>query len=411
MGIDKAARKAKEEKVKQILLMAAALVGMVFLASSDGGYALADGGYRDVETVHSSGWVREFTSPALDRTGNAPISYYDGLDVHVHSANDLSLNPTDETTIEASVNPSSSVWTKEKPITVSGSSSDLADYQVSVVIDYESEMQPDYDDLRFVDENGSSLSYWIESYTASSAKTWVKVPSIASSGTTIYMHYGNPTASSASNGSETFEFFDDFSGTSLDSERWPIQAGSITVAGGEVHLDSPGTNYAYANSSPQEYNTGVIEFRAKYTYDADITRFGSFLGCGHYGGTYLGRGIHIWHAGAYILGSNDPGVYHNYKIVKAPSEAQWYFDDVYKFTRPISGNIGAMDMGCQEVDRAGDAWFDYVLVRKIGPVGGIAELPDISDSSGRNYIALAGIAAAALVALSASVWYARRRLS
>ena len=43
------------------------------------------------------------------------------------------------------------------------------------------------------------------------------------------------------------------------------------------------------------------------------------------------------------------------------------------------------------------------------PVGGLAELPDVSDSSSRNYIALAGLAAAALVALTAGAWYARRR--
>jgi hypothetical protein len=43
-------------------------------------------------------------------------------------------------------------------------------------------------------------------------------------------------------------------------------------------------------------------------------------------------------------------------------------------------------------------------------VGGIAELPEVSGSSARNYIALAGLAAAALVALGAGGWYARRRL-
>jgi hypothetical protein len=43
------------------------------------------------------------------------------------------------------------------------------------------------------------------------------------------------------------------------------------------------------------------------------------------------------------------------------------------------------------------------------PVGGLAELPNVSDSSARNYIALAGLAAAAAVALAASGWYARRR--
>ena len=43
------------------------------------------------------------------------------------------------------------------------------------------------------------------------------------------------------------------------------------------------------------------------------------------------------------------------------------------------------------------------------PVGGMAELPAISGSSGRNYIALAALAAAALAALTAGGWYVRRR--
>jgi hypothetical protein len=43
------------------------------------------------------------------------------------------------------------------------------------------------------------------------------------------------------------------------------------------------------------------------------------------------------------------------------------------------------------------------------PVGGIAELPDVSGSAGRSYVALAGLAAGALVALAAGGWYARRR--
>jgi len=43
------------------------------------------------------------------------------------------------------------------------------------------------------------------------------------------------------------------------------------------------------------------------------------------------------------------------------------------------------------------------------PVGGVAQIPDASGSSGPNYLALAGLAAALLVALSAGGWYARRR--
>ena len=43
------------------------------------------------------------------------------------------------------------------------------------------------------------------------------------------------------------------------------------------------------------------------------------------------------------------------------------------------------------------------------PVGGIAELPDASGSPARNYVPLAALAAAALVALTAGALYARRR--
>jgi hypothetical protein len=49
------------------------------------------------------------------------------------------------------------------------------------------------------------------------------------------------------------------------------------------------------------------------------------------------------------------------------------------------------------------------IVGLADPVGGIAELPDVSDSSAPNYLAPAGLAAAALAALAAGTWYARRQ--
>jgi hypothetical protein len=58
---------------------------------------------------------------------------------------------------------------------------------------------------------------------------------------------------------------------------------------------------------------------------------------------------------------------------------------------------------------SGPAYVDDITFG-FAPVGGIAELPDVGqgDSSARNFIALAG-AAAALLALTAGAWYARRR--
>jgi hypothetical protein len=52
---------------------------------------------------------------------------------------------------------------------------------------------------------------------------------------------------------------------------------------------------------------------------------------------------------------------------------------------------------------------DWTATAGYEPVGGIAVLPDVSDSSVPNYIPLVAVAAAALVALTAGGWHARRR--
>ncbi len=102
-------------------------------------------------------------------------------------------------------------WSFRREINISNTGGDLTDYQVKITVDYDSDMQSDYDDLRFADTNSNNLSYWIEDYTTSNATVWVKVPFLENNtNTTIYMYYGNPSASSASNGTNTFEFFDNF---------------------------------------------------------------------------------------------------------------------------------------------------------------------------------------------------------
>ncbi len=83
----------------------------------------------------------------------------------------------------------------------------------------------DYADIRFTDATGTTLlPFWMES----DGKFWVKVPSIPTTGTTIYAYYGNPQANDAQNGTGTFEFFDDFSG---DLSKWTLSATTSIVSG------------------------------------------------------------------------------------------------------------------------------------------------------------------------------------
>jgi len=104
----------------------------------------------------------------------------------------------------------------------------LVDYQVLVVVDTASlisagKLQDTCADIRFTDSDGVTLlSYWIESgCNTTSTRIWVRVPSIPGASTkTIYLYYGNPTASSASDPVNTFWFFDDFTTYRSTNGTW-----------------------------------------------------------------------------------------------------------------------------------------------------------------------------------------------
>jgi len=97
------------------------------------------------------------------------------------------------------------------------SGKDLTDYQICIELSSSnfdfSHTKSDGSDIRFTDENGSELDYWIESWDSENeqAKVWIKIPSLpANSEKEIWMYYGNPDVNSGANGEATFLFFDDF---------------------------------------------------------------------------------------------------------------------------------------------------------------------------------------------------------
>lgn len=97
----------------------------------------------------------------------------------------------------------------------------------------------DFGDVRFTWFNSSSLSevecnYWIEDLTAQdNARFWVKIPEIsAETNSTIYVYYGRDDMVTTSNGNNTFDFFDDFSGT---LSKWTIVGGTWQVQNGVLN--------------------------------------------------------------------------------------------------------------------------------------------------------------------------------
>ena len=119
-----------------------------------------------------------------------------------------------------------------RPIRIKGSNRELRDYQVKIVLNRDNfpleKCKSDGSDIRFRDETGQALPYWIESWTSNEAVIWCKIPYIpARKIKDIWIIYGNPAAVSASNGDATFDFFDDFEPAPGYTLKGIVEAGAI----------------------------------------------------------------------------------------------------------------------------------------------------------------------------------------
>nr|MDO8114870.1 DUF2341 domain-containing protein [Candidatus Sigynarchaeota archaeon] len=96
------------------------------------------------------------------------------------------------------------------------------------------------DDIRFFDAVNTSLSYWIESWVVGGISTiWIKIPVTGTN--QITMRYGKASAPAASSGVSTFQFFDDFTGSSLNASKWTSYTdtySTMSVSGGLLHVVS-----------------------------------------------------------------------------------------------------------------------------------------------------------------------------
>jgi len=152
-------------------------------------------------------------------------------------------------------------WNYRQRVDISNSSgSDLTDFQVSIDIGTSAliaagKMQSDCDDIRITDQNGNLLPYWIEENNpgcnqVTDTKIWVKAPSLPTSGSPVYVYYGNSSATTVQNGEDVFEFFDDFNGSSIDTTKWTVTGTMLSLTGGRIRAErADGTGSIYANST------------------------------------------------------------------------------------------------------------------------------------------------------------------
>lgn len=238
-------------------------------------------------------------------------------------------------------------WTKSLNISLYNSTTTLTDYQVKFVIYRSSgtnngdniylgiDCQSNYGDIRFTSTSDVEYSYWIESYDASSATVWVKIPSLTGSAyTDIVLQYGNSSATTTSNGSNTFVFFDHFEGSSLDTGKWTATAGSPSIGSSLCTLNiSSGYETITSVLTSFTCTSHIVETRASFSLGSvdnvcEMGMGGNILGANRVAGNVYGlrtynnsyggpqdtnvgasyTGYHIWglkYNGSGILGQID----------------------------------------------------------------------------------------------------------
>ena len=141
------------------------------------------------------------------------------------------------------ISSASAVWpngyTYRREIAITGSTGAGTYYQVPVWIGQDGTVtncnftledhgQADFDDVRFTASDGTTyLPHWREYVTGGVGKFWVNVSADLGSARDIYIYYGNATAVNASNGNQTFIFFDNFT---ANLDRWTVGQGTWVVS-------------------------------------------------------------------------------------------------------------------------------------------------------------------------------------
>ncbi len=147
---------------------------------------------------------------------------------------------------------------------------------VKVQVTYDSDMQANFEDLRFTSDDGQTLiPHWVEKYTASTdAQVWVRVPTMtASDNATVFMYYGSSTAPSVSSGLSTFDVFDDFEDNDISEYSGATSLFQTTAS--PVY----GGSYALQASNPLgRTQTGGIYLTDQTTEEGQIIRFTQYVG-------------------------------------------------------------------------------------------------------------------------------------
>lgn len=178
-----------------------------------------------------------------------------------------------------------SSWKYRRPLTLNSSNpSALSNYAVKLTLDTQSLisggfMNADGSDLRFYPA-GAVLSapYYIESgLNTSSTRIWVKLPTVSTGTSTLFMYYGSTAAAAASSMADTFVLGSDFTGadgSSPSTSTWVSIESASPAAGSLRDIQSDRLRLLFGSPLNLRYfglrSAVQYSFAAGRSYRADV---------------------------------------------------------------------------------------------------------------------------------------------
>lgn len=180
-----------------------------------------------------------------------------------------------------------SSWTRKKEINISDTSgSTISSYSVRLNITYDSDMQADFDDLRFLDDSETvERDYWIEQKSNSNwAIVWVQSGITANANRTIFMYYGNAGASTSTSINNTFLLAEDFQNGGYDVAQWQNQ----TSGTGKITFQTGYINQTFTDASSQKADVYSI---STFGLNKSIISYAQITGTGGASQGFYGTGF------------------------------------------------------------------------------------------------------------------------
>lgn len=264
-------------RVKSVVASTSLALMMVLMLFNLGIHNVA----RAFDTLNQSDWS--------GGQGSSPVNQFSDKDNNVVTNTSGQISLSGGSFGWCSTAECNSGWTKRKRLAVRGNVNANVSMSYAVIVlqvNYDSDMKPDFSDLRFVDRNNAAdIPYFIiRKIDGVSATVYIKSPlSNGGFNSHHYMYYGNSAATSLSSKSSVFDAHDQFDEGILNGSDFWVSSG--TIVDGAARIDDLSTGFGLSHSFDRS-RTRVYEFDEKIHLSGSLTCSDDI----EVGGFYVGYG-------------------------------------------------------------------------------------------------------------------------